>query len=579
MVTVPTAFSAHVPVSGAPDLWCTYAAVRTYAWLGRADRTPALRATADHLRGRRNGDGGFAWSKGMPSDAWATFYCAATLAHLGLPLDDPERTARWLRRTWSGNAYAMMPGQHPDVWATHFSTRTAVEICGQDVPDRGRLLAWLRALQTTDGGLSWTPEHAAAGDADVRACFYGVAAWRALDSLQRVDPPWDVAALIAWIRRQQTESGGFRFGPGAETPCLWATYRAVGALAALSGVPGRDCVAWVLDRRNEAGAFTRWPGYPVADVWAQFCAVGVLRESGSLTPDVADAVEKRLGALACDTGGFTYREPEQAADALHTSAAALVAEAGHPAQPYLLGWLEGCRLPNEDGVMYMPGRGAEVRCTLWAVAAGAFRADPSAARRIGAWLARLQNPDGGLGYWHGRGSDLVSTVSAVETWRLVSHHKPPPLDGTALASFVASCARGDAATSLAYGNVPGGPESLRAGLHAARVLEFLGRPQPRSRVVALLERHRVRGGGWAASGNRMPDLLSTYEAVVTADRFRVAIDPAHVRAFLDRIESPEGVAWSPLAPATGDPLAACLHRLLRRRLAGMSCALPALTLS
>ncbi|RBM19447.1 prenyltransferase/squalene oxidase repeat-containing protein [Streptomyces sp. PT12] len=571
------ATGARLPVSGAPDLWCTYAAVRTLAWLGAAGRTPHRAATAAYVRGRRNADGGYAWSRGMPSDAWATFYCVATLADLGEPPEERERTASWVRGVWSGEAYAMTPGQRPDVWATHFATRTAVELCDDDVPDRSGLLAWLGALQTGDGGLSWSPEHAEAGDADARACFYGVAAWRALNARRPAAPPWDVPALVRWLRGRQTPSGGFTFAPDAAVPCLWATYRATGALAALGAAPDADPAPWVLGQRLADGAFTRWPGYRVADVWASFSAVGTLRTAGGVTPEVAAAVERRLAELALPTGGFTYREADQAADALHISATALAAEPDAPELPALRRWLEGCRLPNEDGVMYMPGRGAEMRCTLWALAAGAFRDDPAGAGAISAWLTRLQNPDGGFGYWHGRGSDLISTASAVEIRRLVGRRGDPPLDLGGLAAFVDGCDRARHG-ERGHGNVPGAPATLRSGLHAARVLDFIGRAD-RAAVSDTLDRHRVRGGGWANQGARLPDLLSTYEAMATADRLGIAIDPGHVRAFLDRTASERGASWSPLAPAAGDPLADCLHRLLRGRLAAPAAALPALTLS
>jgi prenyltransferase beta subunit len=555
------------------DLWCTYAAVRTHAWLGRTVHIGHADRTARYVLGNRNADGGFAWTRGMPSDAWATFYCTATLADLGRRLPDVARTGSWLRATWAGDAYAMMPGQAPEVWATHFSVRTAVEVCGEDVPDRVRLLKWLRALQTVDGGLSWSPGHAAAGDADVRACYYGVAAWRALNAGPRLDPPWDVPALVAWLQKQQLPDGGFGFDAGSEVSCMWATYRAVGALVALGAKPLVPITEWIHRQRDTAGAFVRWPGYPVADVWASFCAVGALRATGALTGEVADATERRLAALACPDGGYTYREPEQAADALTVAARALTTGPADPARPELVRWLEGCQLPNEGGVMYMPGRGAEVRCTAWALAAGAFRTNPRATNpnsravhRIADWLRRLQNPDGGFGYWEGRGSDLVSTAAAVEICRLLGRPVHAVLDVAALAGFVD---RGDGTAT---------PVALRPGLQALRVLLAVGRGD-RAAAAELLSRHRVPGGGWAGTGNRLPDLMSTYEAVVTADRFRLPVDHEHVTAFLDRTAAGTAAAWSPLAPRGGDPLADCLHALLRRRLREPSFPLPALTLS
>lgn len=550
-------------MTAGPDLWCTYAAVRTLRWLGRVDRVTRPEETATYLSGRRNADGGFAWSRGMQSDAWATFYGLQALTDLGAELPPLGPSRDWLARCWSGEAYAMMPGQTPDVWATHFATRTMVEVCGAGPPDPDALSGWLGALQTADGGLSWSPAHAAAGQADVRACHYGVAAWRAVGS---ADPPWDVPALVGWLRDQQVHGGGFRLSPAADEPCLWATYRATAALAVLGAKPARPCADWVMARRHPGGGFVRWTAYDVPDVWASFCAVGSLRSLGVAVEPVADEVTARIATMACADGGYTYREPAYAADALSTAAAALT---GDPSGP--TAWLAGCLLPNEGGVMYMPGRGSEVRCTLWALAAGAFAEDEHARGRIRDWLTDVQNPDGGFGYWKGRGSDLVSTAAAVESAMLVGDVK---LDTEALSGFLLRCRRG----SVAYGHVPAAPPTLRAGLQAMRVWQSLGRPDPAG-VAELLDRHRVGGGGYANEGNRMPDLLSTYEAVVTADRHGIRLDGAGPRAFLDRVRTATGTAWSPLAPPAGDPLADCLGTLLHEHLTGERERLPALTLS
>ncbi|MFD4669607.1 prenyltransferase/squalene oxidase repeat-containing protein [Lentzea sp. NPDC058450] len=544
---------------GGPDLWCTYAAVRTLAWLGRVDTVQDVAGTAAFLSGRANADGGYAWSKGMPSDAWATFYCTQALRDLGLPVPGVDRTTAWLDRTWTGEAYAMTPGQEPDVWATHFSTRTAVTVCGIDVPDRARLLDWLAALQTADGGLSWSPDHARAGGADVRACHYGAAAWKALNSLEPALPPWDVPALVRWLNEQQSADGGFRFAEDAEVPCMWATYRATAALDALGHRPDQPVDEWVTSLRRPGGAFVRWQGYDVEDVWASFCAVGSLQATGSRADHVADAVVARLAELACPGGGHTYREPAAAADALATAAAVLIgrtdAERGRR-------WLEGCQLPNEGGVMYMPGRGSEVRCTLWALAAGAFQDDPAGADRVLTWLRAMQNPDGGFGFWEGRGSDLVSTSAAVESVRLLGGNVAEVLDVAALKGFTDTFPSG----------------TLRSGLQALRVRQSLGSADSQG-VRLLLTRHHVRGGGWANEGSRMPDLLSTYEAVATADRHGVEVDTDHLGRFVRRVHTDRGTAWSPLAPPGGDALADCLGTLLHRRLHDGPGALPALTLS
>ncbi|GAB3439750.1 prenyltransferase/squalene oxidase repeat-containing protein [Actinophytocola sediminis] len=564
-MSISVASPVLATVSGEPDLWCTYAAVRTLRWLGM----PAVDVdgTAAYLAGRGNTDGGYAWSRGMPSDAWATFYSVQALRDLGRTVPALDATARWVDRTWSGDAYAMTPGQRPDVWATHFSTRTLIEACGTDVADRPALLAWLAALQRPDGGLTWSPTHT---DADVRACFYGVAAWRAVNSVAPVRPPWHVPALVDWLTSMRGQDGGFRFGAHAELSCLWATYRASAALAALGAEPAPATAAYVHGQRGTSGGFTRWPGYPVEDVWAAFCAVGTLDAVGADTGALAGAVAARLGDFACAGGGFTYREPAVAGDVLTASAAVLSARAD---AADIVPWLESCQLPNEGGVMYMPGRGSEVRCTAWALAAGAFAGDPDGRQRIAEWLRATQNPDGGWGYWEGRGSDMVSTAAAIAVADRLDAPLASLVDTGRMVDFVASCAVGDG-----YATVPGTTPTFRAGAQAGRVLASVGAGD-RDRVVALLARHRVRGGGFANEGNRIPDLLSTYEAVLAADVHGIPVDAVHIGQFVACVGTAAGTAWTPLGPPTGGALADCLHTLLRARLDGTVRDLPPVTLS
>jgi prenyltransferase beta subunit len=562
--------------AGTPDLWCTYAALRTLAWLKAEPEPEHTQRTASYLAARQNSDGGFAWSRGMASDAWATFYATQAHLDLGRSIPRPERIRHWLASTWAGHAYAMLPGQRPDVWATHFSTRTAHDVCGERPPDLGKIRHWLGTLQTSGGGLSWTPEHALDGRADVRASFYGVAAWRALNDGEH-EAPWDVPRLVTWLRAQQRPSGGFRLNEAAEHPCLWATYRATAALARLGEGPlaPAGCVAWVRARRGATGAFVRWEGYDVEDVWAAFCAVGSLiaLDAGAALEEVREPVLRAIGGMACQQGGYTYRTPAKAADVLTTSAHALMRRVLDAARREQLRWIEGCLMPNEAGIMYMPGRGAEVRCTLWALAAGAFREDPATRGRIRHWLRELENPDGGYGYWEGRGSDMISTTAAVECLALLAAEQ----SCSKALEFVASCSRLEGGHAW-YANVPGGEVSCRSTLQAYRIRRHHGDAQPEA-VAFTLDRHRTPGGGYANVGSRLPDLLSTYEAVMTAGRFGISLDLEPLRTFLDRITRDDAVAWSPLSAPSGDALARCLATLLRRWAEGGVRGLPALGLS
>lgn len=563
-------------VSGESDLWCTYAAVRTLAWLGRIGDLPSPETVARFLASRRNSDGGFAWSAGMTSDAWATYYCTQALAELpaGSRGTAAGPSSAWV---WStahpDGGFAMTPGQASDVWATYYAVRTLVEIYGERPPET--LLDWLAALQAEDGGLAWSPAHAKNGASDVRACYYAVTAWSTATG-GRGPLPWDRERLTDWLRARQSAAGGFRFQAGDETDCLWATFRATGALARLGAGP-RDpegCVAWIRARLRPEGSFTRWPGYPVPDVWAAFCAVGALRELGAGLGDVADGVVRTVLSFRTPQGGFTYRAPESASDVLTTSAHLLAGRFPQAAARDALRWMESCVMPNEDGIMYMPGRGSEVRCTLWALSAGAFADDAPARAAVADWLAgAIQNPDGGFGYWEGRASDMVSTCAAAEILRSTAGASAAALRG--IAGFVASCETEPGR----YANVPGGRPTLRATLQGLRALHRATGADG-TRVGEALARHRVRGGGFANEGNRVPDLLSTYEAVLTADVFGLAWDPGHLAAFLDSVRTADaGFAWTPLMATSGGPLADCLGRRLEMRLSSERHALPPLALS
>ncbi|MFE0683822.1 prenyltransferase/squalene oxidase repeat-containing protein [Streptomyces sp. NPDC058961] len=565
-------------VSGESDLWCTYAAVRTLAWLGRTADLPAPGSAAAFLTSRQNPDGGFAWSAGMSSDAWATYYCTQALADLPARSRGTVRSSSsdWVHSTaHADGGYAMTPGQASDVWATYYAVRTLVEIHGEQPPDE--LFGWLGALQAEDGGLAWSPAHAKNGTSDARACYYAVTAWSTATG--GVGPlPWDRERLTAWLKDRQSPEGGFTFQAGDGTDCLWATFRTVSALSRLGEKP-RDpeaCVAWIRARLRPGGSFTRWPGYPVQDVWAAFCAVGALRELGADLADLADGVVATILTFRTGQGGFTYRAPSLASDVLTTSAHVLGGTLRGSAARDALRWTEGCMLPNEDGIMYMPGRGSEVRCTLWALSAAAFDGDAPARTRIAHWLTgAIQNPDGGFGYWEGRASDMVSTSSAAE---ILYRTAGPGADAArrGIAQYVAGCETEPGR----YANVPGGRPTLRSTLQALRALWRAAAGADVDRVAETLARHRVRGGGWANEDNRIPDLLSTYEAVLTADTFGLDWDIDHLTRFVDRVRTADrGFAWTPLMPTSGGPLADCLGRRLELRLSPSRHPLPPLALS
>jgi prenyltransferase beta subunit len=570
------------------DLWCSYAAVRALRWLDREPADPA--SVASFLLSRRNNDGGFGWQRGLPSDVWATYYCAQGLADLDRQCPDTDLLATWLASTRAPDGgFGMRPGQAADVWATYYGCRLSREILRRPV-DRGTDLAgWLAAVQTDGGGLTWAPGGLVA---DVRACQYGAVAW-ATAGIEEL--PWDRDRLVSWLRDRQRADGGFGFTAEGE-PCTWAAFRATGALRALGAEP-RDpaaLVGWLSARALAGGGFERWPGYGQADVWSAFTVAGALAHLDRALPaDLADGTAAMVRACQLPGTGFTYREPALAGDSLATAAALLDRPVLNPAlldrtplngsgPAELTGprdWLLRAQTPHEGGVMYMPGRGAEIRCTLWAAAALRGIGAALDVGRLGPWLHGLQNADGGVGYWVGRGSDLTSTASAVEIAVVAGLDPAAVLDTPRLAGFVDRCASGASAA-----DVPGGQPSLAAAAQAARTLHAVGAGPRAHALGAAVVAGTNPLGGWSALPRQVPDLLSTYQAVLTAQVLDLPWDRVSVRRLLGRLTAGDGYAWSPLSRVSGGPLADCLGRLLDRAssadadAAGGSADLPRLNL-
>lgn len=552
------------------DLWCTYAATRALTWLN--EKPLDSKSCANYMLECQNTDGGFAWQKGMRSDVWATYYCTQALKDLGHAIPNLPQLTEWLEKllTPSGG-FAMTPGQPADIWATYYSVRTFDEILQQKPAQASHVRKWLVATQQPSGGLGWS---AAEHQADTRACYYGSLAWKGLGSVWPEGYKWQDSALIAWLQDRQTESGGFVFDETQQQPCMWATFRATKALEALGSEPRnkKKCIEWILSRQLPDSGFSRWDYYSVADVWACFCAVGALDALGVLNQyvegEIKAQVVKFLQSCQLPQGGFTYREPEKAGDSLATSALcilkALDKDKGFNVssqQKARYAWLRFAHMPSEGGVMYMPGRGAEVRCTLWSLAALDFAQETLLDReRLYLWFSELQNPDGGFGYWHGRGSDLTATVSALESLQYLGKDGNHQVDFAEAGNFLLECV-----TSTGVKFAPQGVPSLSTTCQGIRGLLIVGNENKARQLATLIPQHTTKLGGYAAQpGGVLPDLMSTYQAVLTLQTLQEDWETTDLSRFLNKIKQPTGgYSWSPLSREQAGTLAACLGELLQ----------------
>ncbi len=555
------------------DLWCTYAATRTLTWLN--DSPSDKHSCAEYMLQCQNDDGGFAWQKGLRSDIWATYYCTQALMDLEYPIPNQLELAQWLPKlSTPEGGFSMTPGQPADIWATYYTVRTFHEVLQLMPPNASRIMQWLAKTQQPEGGLSWNA--ATKSMPDARACYYGAISWECLvhDGLEGIQ--WNHESLVAWLQDCQTREGGFVFDDTQEQPCLWATFRATKALAALGSEPKdkEKCIEWILSRKLPGSGFSRWNSYLVADVWACFCAVGSLDALNVLNTTLKGQsraeVVKFTQSCQLPAAGFTYREPENAGDSLATSAICILKKiegnkeinVDNKKQLARYTWLRRAHMPYEGGVMYMPGRGAEVRCTLWSIAALDFSEERLLDKtRLYQWYAELQNPDGGFGYWHGRGSDLVATVSALESLQYLGLKGEHSVDLPKAGQFLLQCE-----DSAGIKFAPNGDVTLGTTCQGIRGLLAVGLEEKARDLAALIPKCASRLGGYAVEpSGALPDLLSTYQAVLTLQVLELDWDTNALSRFLNKIrQSSGGYAWSPLSRSQAGPLATCLGELLQQ---------------
>jgi prenyltransferase beta subunit len=535
-------------LGGGPDLGCTYAAVCTASWIDPGWKLPALEGTIDYLLGLHRADGGYApvpAGPGAPSELWATYMAGATLWTLGVDVPQPAATLSWLSRLREDGGFGMVPDQDADPWATYFGCRVATEICGITVP-RDALARWLERLQAPGGGLAWSADAAAAGRARLGAAYAATGAWRsAAPGAEYV--PWQPGPLVRWLQDQQRADGGFMLDPETPRSCLTATHHALAALGALGAAP-RDphaCLRWILARRGPRGSFTRWEGYDVEDVWAAHHGIAALRLLGYPTDAFHEPVLSRLAEAACPEGGFTYRDAAMAAEAL---GAALTVMLGEGPGGRTRDWLGDLQVP-EGGLARIPGGQAELRATLWATCAGAVGDSRRRVRAI-RWLIGLQNADGGFGAWTGCASDLTSTVNALELDGRLGY-EGARVDRTAAAAFLQRHWSAPGTEAHQDREPP-----LRSVLQSARGLALCGAPAGTvlPAVRGALARHASPSGGYSDRPGGVPDLLTSYEVVLTASRLGVPVDAPGLIYALESLRRPDGYAWTHSATA-GGPLA------------------------
>lgn len=529
------------------DLFLSWAHIEGLALLGRVPANGA--ATAGALRAL-NGHHGVGSQPGQPADRWATSYFALLHRHLGIR--PPAGAGQFLLEGMSDGSCWMHDGEAPSMWSNWLSAEAVVSVYRAQVPAPALSVEHVVASQSEGGGIGWGPAWARAGRAELRASGFALRWMAVIGRFDQAITVIDRDALIAWVRALQDPAGGFRLQPEAVTPCLWATAEALDLLHRLDvHVPAvNDAAAdFALDNLMSDGGFRRGAAYDHSDLWSTRNGARVLRRTQRLEPAVIDGAAAFLAACEAPHGGATYR-PGVWAEAYTTAAGVLAGTEEHPEDA--VDFLHHLRMPEDGGFAYMPGRGAEARTLRFAGLAAAMHGRRLPTEPSLAWARSARNPDGGWGVYDGRSSSTNTTCA------VLAEAKAAGELGTLVSPELAQWMR---RRWLAARRDP--LDLVELSL-LERISGFVGTALPKEPLRTVLHAHEV-DGGWFRKPGDGADLHTTYQALLAHQQLG-SLPQALERSvrWLQLLERPGGMTWSPLSNQAGGALPAAFAELIRR---------------
>lgn len=501
--------------------------------------------------------------RGQPADAWSTAY--ASFLHRKGRGTPPPAFGHFLHGCTSGGGFDMSANEKASMWSSAFAGRALATVFGEKLPDAHASVEWVASCQTRSGGLAWGPQWAPADQPDVRATCFGLSWIQEAGHLGDLVGCLDAKAAVSWLRAQQDRSGGFRLN-GHARACLWATADASEALTILGAdaVDSSGMVAFTISNLCADGGFRRSPDHRASDVWSTRNGLRALRVAGSLNPAVGADARAFLRKCEVPDGGVGYRPNGDTGEAYTTSALILadLVDDVEAAVDFLHD------LDDGGGISYMPGRGAEARATCFVAAAARHAGKPLAASRLVAWACRVRNPDGAWGIFEGRASTSTATCAVLASLALSGHAAEactPSTEGWIKARWAAAIENPD-------------PDLVELSM-LLRISHFASAAVDVEPLPAVLAENAV-GGGWRRTRKAVPDLVTTYQALLAHQ----ALDgvKSHLGKAADWVvglERPQGgPAWTPLARDGGGAIAVAFGHLIREGSTQPHTPLPDLTL-
>ncbi|MFO0867862.1 MAG: prenyltransferase/squalene oxidase repeat-containing protein [Pirellulales bacterium] len=263
--------------------------------LAEADRN----RHATYLRAAQQADGGFAGREGG-SDLYYTSFGLRGLAVLGeLYGATAERAAEFLRGRLSGKESIV------DFLSLIYSARLLAAAAGVDpLADatplwRDAVAEALHRLRRTDGGYAKGPEGHAS------STYHTFLVVLCLQLIDRPVP--EPEQIVAFLRTQACEEGGFREIRAGKRAGTNPTAAAVGTLRALGALTPADresTLDFLVNMQNDEGGLRANTRIPIADLLSTFTGLVTLIDLDALHEIDAPAALRFVRGLELPGGGF-----------------------------------------------------------------------------------------------------------------------------------------------------------------------------------------------------------------------------------------------------------------------------------
>ena len=252
-----------------------------------------------YLRAAQREDGGFAGREGG-SDLYYTGFALRSRAMLGELYGPPaERAATFLRSRMSGQESIV------DFLSLIYGGMLLQSAAGIDIFEqaaatwRDSIAAALDNLRRDDGG------YAKGAEGNASSTYHTFLVLLVLELIEKAPP--EPQKIIAFLRSQQAEEGGFREIRASKRAGTNPTAAAIGTLRILNSLnePTRaDTIDFLAEMQTDEGGLRANTRIPIADLLSTFTGLLTLQDlDGQQEIDLAE-VKKFVQSLSRDEGGF-----------------------------------------------------------------------------------------------------------------------------------------------------------------------------------------------------------------------------------------------------------------------------------